>query len=255
MFSWICQRCGRDNPPSAVKCLACGARFDEDPVVEEAAVPEAIAPEYEPEPEYVPEPIPVAPPPPPARPVAGARPAPARPAPLRAQPVATPVYQQAAPARSGLPTWILTILCFFAIVGIGAGLYYGITYFQNRKAFPSAGVDPAANVARTKVTSPLQKYVEVVGIRLMQDSKKKPTARFLVVNHSPNALDDLTATVTLWASTSRSEEDSVGSFNFKVPSLGAFESKEMTAPLNTKLKFYELPDWQNATPEIEITSP
>ncbi len=154
-----------------------------------------------------------------------------------------------------MPTWFLTILFFFAIVGIGAGLYYGITYFQNRKLFPSAGVDPAANVARTKVTSPLQKYVEVVGIRLIQDPKKKLAARFLVVNHSSNALDDLTATVTLWASTNRSEEDSVGSFTFKVPSLGAFESKEISAPLNTKLKFYELPDWQNATPEIEITSP
>jgi hypothetical protein len=28
----------------------------------------------------------------------------------------------------------------------------------------------------------------------------------------------------------------------------------MSAPLNTKLKIYELPDWQNATPDIQFTS-
>ncbi len=242
MFSWICQRCGRDNPPSAVQCLSCGARYDEDPTPppEQAAAPPE--PDLEPAPEPIPEPKPVRviPTPPVPRPPAAPRPIP---------------VHQTAPPRSGLPTWLLTILFFFAIVGVGAAIYYGIDYFRNRKAFPSAGVDPAANVARTKVTSPLQKYVEVVGIRLMQDSKKKPAARFLVVNHSPNSLDDLAATVTLWASTNRSEEDSVGSFNFKVGSLAPFESKEITAPLNTKMKFYELPDWQNATPEIEITSP
>ena len=32
-------------------------------------------------------------------------------------------------------------------------------------------------------------------------------------------------------------------------------AKEMTEPLKTKLKPYELPDWQNATAEIQITSP
>ena len=41
----------------------------------------------------------------------------------------------------------------------------------------------------------------------------------------------------------------------KVSGLGANSSKELTEPLKTKLKLYELPDWQNATAEIQITSP
>jgi hypothetical protein len=47
----------------------------------------------------------------------------------------------------------------------------------------------------------------------------------------------------------------VGTFSFKVASLGAYESKEMTGVLNTKLRVYELPDWQNLVADIQITSP
>jgi hypothetical protein len=101
----------------------------------------------------------------------------------------------------------------------------------------------------------LQKYIEVVGIRLVQDAKKKPQAKFIVVNHSAAELNDLTANVTIWASTSRSEEDSVGTFSFKLGSISGNESKEMTAPFNTKLKVYELPDWQNATADVQISQP
>ena len=37
--------------------------------------------------------------------------------------------------------------------------------------------------------------------------------------------------------------------------LKAYESKELTAPLNTKLKIYELPDWQNVSTDVQITAP
>ena len=73
--------------------------------------------------------------------------------------------------------------------------------------------------------------------------------------HSSTEIADLAANVTLWASTSRSEEDSVGSFSFKVGNLGPNSSQDLTEPLKTKFKMYELPDWQNTTAEIEITSP
>ena len=66
---------------------------------------------------------------------------------------------------------------------------------------------------------------------------------------------DLAANVNLWARTAKSDEEAVGTFTFKIPSLGAYESKDMTATLNTKLRVYELPDWQNLTAEIQITSP
>jgi len=227
MFSWICPRCGRDNPPSANACLSCGASIDDGP--------EANPPVGSPAP---------------AAPGPAAKPAQA---PRERQPVSKPQPDHAG-VTAGLPTWLLTLVAFFAIVGIGSGVYFGIQYFRNRKQATTTGLDSAANVARTKLTNPLQKYIDVVGIRLVQE-KKKPEARFIVVNHGSNEIDDISATVTLWASTSRSEEDSVGTFQFKIPAIGPQEAKELSAPFNTKLKFYELPDWQNTTPEVQITSP
>jgi hypothetical protein len=48
----------------------------------------------------------------------------------------------------------------------------------------------------------------------------------------------------------------VGSSNFTFNTdLKAYESKELTAPLNTKLKIYELPDWQNVSTDVQITTP
>ncbi|MGA2713713.1 MAG: hypothetical protein ABSG41_11465 [Bryobacteraceae bacterium] len=141
-----------------------------------------------------------------------------------------------------------------AFLLVGGGIYYYVERSGGSNPAEKAGLESPSAASKQKVSNPLQKYVEVVGIRLMTDNKR-PVAKFVVINHSGTEIDNLVANVTLWASTSRSEEDSVGSFNFKVDSIGPDDSKELTEPLKTKLKMYELPDWQNATAEIQITSP
>lgn len=147
------------------------------------------------------------------------------------------------------------ILFTALFLAVGFAAYFGYQRFSKSGPAGFTGGEQAAAAAKPKATSPLQKYIEVVGIRLTTDAKKKPIAKFLVVNHAGSELNDLGANVTLWASTSRSEEDAVGSFSFKLDNLGSNESKELSAPLKTKLKIYELPDWQNATAEVQITSP
>ena len=142
-----------------------------------------------------------------------------------------------------------------AFIVVGAGVIYGVQHFGARtNAAEKAGLENPANPSQQKVSNPLQKFVEVVGIRMVSEGKK-PVAKFIVVNHSNAEIPDLQANVTLWASTSRSEEDSIGSFSFRVSNLGPNGSEELTAPLRTKLKPYELPDWQNATAELQVTSP
>lgn len=148
----------------------------------------------------------------------------------------------------------MSIVFFLAFIGLGAAVYYGIQRFGTAGKAERAGLENPANPSKAKTSNPLQKYIEVVGIRLIQE-KKKPAARFVIVNHSSAELNDLSANVTMWASTARSEEDAVGTFTFKIPSLGPNEAKEMTAPFKTKLKVYELPDWQNATAEVQVTTP
>ncbi len=201
-----------------------------------------------------------------AQPVTRAfEPPPVREAPVRLPdppPTETPRYESrraapvahAAAAKAGMPTWLLVPLFMLAFLGLGALLYFGYQRFGGGKAGFTGGEVPAAASPKVKTTNPLQKYVEVVGIRLTQDAKKKAQARFIAVNHGTAELNDLTANVTLWASTSRSEEDSVGTFTFKINSLGPNEAKEITTPLKTRLKVYELPDWQNMTAEVQLTS-
>ena len=168
-----------------------------------------------------------------------------------------PYYQQPGypPAKAALPTWVMALLFALGFIVLIGAIFFGYQYFGKGPKAERAGVTEPAAAARTKTANPLQKYIEVVGIRLVQDARHRPQAKFIVVNHSGAELNDLNANVTIWASTSRSEEDSVGTFSFKLGSIGANESTELTAPFNTKLKIYELPDWQNATAEVQLATP
>ncbi|MCU1260568.1 MAG: hypothetical protein JWO80_3453 [Bryobacterales bacterium] len=214
--------------------------------------PQQQTPPYQPPPQqqqygYAQEPPRYSPPPPPPPPRD----------PLRA-PLQHPEsrrYAEEPARRPGLPTWLLVVVFAFAFLGLGAAVFYGYQRFQKGGGAGFTGGETPANAPKPKGASSLQKYIEVVGIRVTNDAKKRPEARFVVVNHAATEFNDLTANVTLWASTSRSEEDSVGTFTFKLANIGPNEAKEITAPLKTKLKIYEMPDWQNNTAEVQITSP
>jgi len=154
-----------------------------------------------------------------------------------------------------LPTWLLTILFAFAFVGLGAGVYGLVHNFGGGKqAAASAPAETVPAKAQAK-ESPLQKYVEVTGIRFVSGPKDQIEARFVVINHSGADISGLAGAVNIWGRTAKAEEEAAGKFSFSMASLGPYESKEATAPLTTKLKAYELPDWQNVTTQVQITSP
>jgi len=160
-----------------------------------------------------------------------------------------------APA-SGLPVWVLTVLFALAALGVIAGVVWIAGYFHNRpETKPSAATEsPAAKPGAA--TNPLQRYIEISGVRFAEDPKHKDktVVQFVVTNHSDAEIEGLGGNVTIWGSTRKSEEDAQGTFTFAA-NLKPMESKELTAPLNTKMKIYELPDWQNVTTDVQITSP
>jgi hypothetical protein len=180
-------------------------------------------------------------------------PAPASAQPPPPAPAAPPHAYALAGHRGGLPTWLLAIVFAFAFLGLGAGVYFAIHYFRGSQA-ASAPLDTVPAKTPGKANA-LQKYVEVSGIRFVENPKHQTEARFIVVNHSDADITDLAGTVNIWGRTTKSEEESAGNFSFKVASLKPNESKEAVAALNTKLKVYELPDWQNVSTEVQITSP
>jgi hypothetical protein len=75
------------------------------------------------------------------------------------------------------------------------------------------------------------------------------------VNHSEADIGDLGLKVTLTTTAAKPGDPPVGVFDAKVPTLGPQETKDVTATIPTKLRIYELPDWQFLRAEFEITSP
>jgi hypothetical protein len=107
---------------------------------------------------------------------------------------------------------------------------------QTKKSGP---IEPTSAVPTKK--HPLAKYVELVG--------------FVVVNHSEADIGDLGVKVRLTSSSAKPEDPAIADFAVKVPTLGPEEIREVEASVPTKLRIYELPDWQFLKAEFEITSP
>ncbi len=190
----------------------------------------------------------------PAAPSVAAVPAPV-PSPKPAAPAPPPPHYAVAPPSGGMPTWLLAILFAFAFVGVGAGVYFAVQYFKGGGAQAAPATAAAAQAPVPAGTSPMQKYVEVAGIRFVESPKHELEARFIVINHSDADIANLGGTVNIFGRTAKADEEAAGTFPIKVPSLLPNESKEVTAPLTTRLKPYELPDWQNLDARVQITSP
>jgi hypothetical protein len=274
MFTWICPKCGREVPPAYDECPDC-ARAAQPQPQQPPARQEAPASEEERLRQWGVSPTdaeareerlrqlglggssqaePYEPPYPNPQQVAQPPQAPPPPMFQHPQQPGIPAHHERPAPRGRMPVWLMTILFAFAFLGVGSGIYWLVGYLRsNPPQSPSAMVESPAAKSGGK-TSPLQKYIEVTGVRFIEGARKRPEVRFVVVNHSPADIGGLAGNVTIWGRTQKSEEDAAGTFTFTT-NLGPWESKDLTAPLNSKLKIYELPDWQNVSTDIQITAP
>ncbi len=184
---------------------------------------------------------------------ARAQQAPAQPA---AAPTAAPEARRA--PRRHLPPWLLSALFAFGFALLGAAGYWGYRSLKPASASPAPRVKlepPAPSTPAPAKPHPLARHIEITGLRLSEDARQKPSVQFLVVNHSGADLGELAAEVKLVAVSEKGERETVGTFSFKVPSLGPYASRELKVPLSTQLRVYELPDWQFLKAEFQITSP
>lgn len=113
---------------------------------------------------------------------------------------------------------------------------------------------PAAP-ASAKSSSPVAKYVELVGFRVAEKSPGHLQVQFGVVNHSEADLGDLKMDVNLRTTAAKAGDPPLVTFSAKVPSLGPSELKQVTADVPTSLRVYELPDWQFLKADFQITEP
>jgi hypothetical protein len=153
----------------------------------------------------------------------------------------------APPAQRGLsiPVWIVSLLIAVALIGAGAAfLLLRASKSADSPARPAAALEtPSALSSVTAPSNAVTSNLELAGFRLTEDSKQKAVVQFVVVNHSAADLGEIGAKVNLSALNNQQKLQPVGSFVFKT-TLGPYESKELKVPVDTKLRVYELPDWQ-----------
>jgi len=68
-------------------------------------------------------------------------------------------------------------------------------------------------------------------------------------------MGDLTVKVRMVTSTFKQGDEPITEFEAKIPALGPQETKDVTAAAATKLRLYELPDWQFLRADFDVISP
>jgi hypothetical protein len=160
-----------------------------------------------------------------------------------------------APASSGIPAWLASILVAGGLIGVLAVLYVYVLPSNrttaatpaNSTSAPQKGAGPATGAGGTH---PLAKHLEITAVRISEDAKQNAKIQFVIVNHSAADLPDLDANIAIKTTAG----NTIFEFPVKVPSLGPYESKDLSQTVKTQMRGYELPDWQFVKPELTITS-
>ncbi len=101
----------------------------------------------------------------------------------------------------------------------------------------------------------MAKFIELVGFRVNEKSPGHLQVQFGVVNHSEADIGDLKMEVSLSTTAAKPGDPPLLTFSTKVPALGPSELKQVTAEVPSKLRVYELPDWQFIKADFQITEP
>jgi len=157
--------------------------------------------------------------------------------------------------------WLLGVLMAAVLLAtfVALNLYNAPSTAAEQKPAASPEAAPAAlpvavstPVPPPAASYPLAKEIEVTGFRFVGDTK--PEVRYLVVNHSGAGLGNVTVYVTLHSSGAKSGEPALYRFSFRAPTLGPFESKEMSVAPDRALDRLarSTADWQSLRADIEL---
>lgn len=157
--------------------------------------------------------------------------------------------------KPAAPAWLVTLGVFAGLVAAGYA-FYSLVLNKSGAAAPAASAiaerkteeaDAAPGAAKT--AAKLTRHLEATGVRIVEENKR-PQIRIMLVNHSTAEMAGLKGSVRL---TVEGKAEPIAEIPFTLAALGAFEAKEITAPLKTKLRAYELPDWQFLRAGVTLT--
>jgi hypothetical protein len=155
-----------------------------------------------------------------------------------------------APQRRPLSPALVAAATAVGICALLAVLYLFVLPRKTSAPAATSLESPSGGLASPPAHAhPWAKYIEIAGLRVMEDRRGQVKLGYIVVNHSPADLPELRAQITLSAA-----GKPVFEFPTTIPSIGPYESKDLTATLKTALRPYELPDWQALKPSFVIRS-
>lgn len=120
----------------------------------------------------------------------------------------------------------------------------------DKKAGPSL-----QRVSTSTSKNPAAKYIELAGFRVREKGPGKLEVQFAVVNHSEADLGDLAMDVNLRTTTAKADDPPLCAFSIKVGAVGPEELKQVAVTVPSRLRVYELPDWQYLKADFQITEP
>ena len=141
--------------------------------------------------------------------------------------------------------WILFVVCLLGCSSPSA----------NDKQNKTVYAPPPMHFTATNTSNPVAKYLELVGLRINETSPGHLQIQFGLVNHSEADIGDVKMTVNLGTSAAKPGDPPLITFQAGVSKLGPSELKDVKTDVPTKLRVYELPDWQFLKADFQITEP
>ena len=119
----------------------------------------------------------------------------------------------------------------------------------------TAGTTVPPHFTASNTSNELAKYIELVGLRIRERSPGHLIIQFGIVNHSEGDIGDVKLTVNLSTSAAKPGDPPLITFPAQVPKLGPSELRDVSVDVPTKMRAYELPDWQFLTASFSIDEP
>ena len=136
-----------------------------------------------------------------------------------------------------------------------AAFLAGCSSSSSDKQAKAAAPAIPAHFTATNTSNPIAKYIELVGFRVTERSPGHLIVQFGVVNHSEADVGDVKMTVNLGTTAAKPGDPPLITFPAQVSSLGPTELKDVSVEVPTKMRVYELPDWQFLKADFQIIEP
>jgi hypothetical protein len=126
---------------------------------------------------------------------------------------------------------------------------------SNEKQTKKVFAPPPMHFTATNTSNSVAKYLELVGFRINERKPGQLQIQFGVANHSEADIGDVKMIINLGTTAAKPGDPPLMSFPASVSKLGPSDLKDVTLDVPTKLRVYELPDWQFLKADFQITEP